>query len=372
MSGSTVAASDIQSEGGRENPRKRAFYELTVDDIESLCDDAVAVRFSIPDDLSEVFTFRPGQSLTLRRNVDGVEYRRNYSICAPVGSAPRVGVREVDGGLFSSWLVRDLAVGDRIEVQPPSGVFHADPEAGGRHLLIAAGSGITPMLAIASSMLQNSDAQVTLIYANRRTRSVMFAEEIADLKDEFGTRLNVIHVLSREPREVELFSGRLDQDRLDAILRKVIPTDDIDFFWLCGPFGLIETAESVLSGRGVEKDRIRYELFYVETAPPPPAEHRERGAAGTTSDVTIVLDGRSVSGALPQDQSILDSGESLRSDLPFACKGGVCGTCRAKVVSGEVDMRRNYALENAEVDAGFVLTCQTFPTGDAVTVDYDA
>jgi ring-1,2-phenylacetyl-CoA epoxidase subunit PaaE len=352
--------------------RNREFHSLTVADVESLCDDAVAVRFAVPDDLVEHFTFRPGQSVTLRRTVDGVEQRRSYSICAPVGEAPRVGVREVNGGLFSSWLVREVRAGDRIEVQPPTGSFHADPEAGGRHLLIAAGSGITPMLSIAGSMLENPEAQLTLIYANRRTRSVMFAEELADLKDAYGPRLNVIHVLSREPREVELFSGRLDRQRLDRILDTVVPTGDIDHFWLCGPLGMIEDAEAALTARGITSDRIHHELFYVEATPPPIDEHREPGVSGPQSEVTIVLDGRSVTGDLARDISILDAGQQLRPDLPFACKGGVCGTCRAKVVCGDVDMRRNYALEDSEVAEGFILTCQTFPVSDNVTVDFDA
>lgn len=353
-------------------PHNRGFHTLTVAEVESLCDDAVAVRFDIPDDLSSEFDFRPGQSLTLRRTVDGVEHRRSYSICAPAGRAPRVGVREVNGGLFSSWLVHEVRAGDRIDVQAPSGTFQADPSAGGRHLLIAAGSGITPMLSIAASMLEHPDAEVTLIYANRRTRSVMFAEDIADLKDRYGSRIDVIHVLSREPREVELFSGRLDRERLDEILDSVVPTADIDHFWLCGPLGMVETAQEAIADRGIPKDRIHFELFYVEATPPPQEKHREPGTTGPTSEVTIVLDGRSVSGALPRDESILDAGEELRSDLPFACKGGVCGTCRAKVVCGDVDMRRNYALEESEVADGFVLTCQTFPVGDQVTVDFDA
>lgn len=354
------------------SPRNRPFHTLTVADVESLCDDAVAVRFDVPDELSDEFAFQPGQSLTLRRTVDGVEHRRSYSICAPTGRSPRVGVREVNGGIFSTWLVHEVTAGDRIEVQPPSGTFHADPTAGGRHLLIAAGSGITPMLSIAASMLENPDAEVTLIYANRRTRSVMFAEDLADLKDQYGARLDVIHVLSREPREVELFSGRLDRERLDTILDSVVPTADIDDFWLCGPLGMVEAAEAAIADRGIGDDRIHRELFYVEATPPPMEKHREPGTTGPTSEVTIILDGRSVSGTLPRDESILDAGEELRSDLPFACKGGVCGTCRAKVVRGDVDMRRNYALEKSEVAAGFILTCQTFPAGDDVTVDFDA
>ncbi|OZC61707.1 phenylacetic acid degradation protein [Rhodococcus sp. 15-725-2-2b] len=363
----TVTAEPVQ-----KNLRNKPFHTLTVADVESLCDDAVAVTFDVPEHLTDEFDFRPGQSLMLSRTVDGVEHRRSYSICAPVGARPRVGVREVSDGLFSSWLVHDVKAGDRIDVQGPSGSFHADPAAGGRHVLIAAGSGITPMLSIAASVLANPDAEVVLLYGNRRTRSVMFAEEIADLKDQYGSRFDVIHVLSREPREVELFSGRLDADRLREILDSVVATPEIDHFWLCGPFGMVTDAQQVLGDLGVAKDNVHAELFYVDDVPPPQEKHREPGVTGPSSEVTITLDGRSVTGTLPQDESILDSGEQLRSDLPFACKGGVCGTCRAKVTFGEVDMRRNYALEDNEVAAGFVLTCQTFPLSDTVTVDFDA
>ncbi|ASR05558.1 MULTISPECIES: 1,2-phenylacetyl-CoA epoxidase subunit PaaE [Mycobacteriales] len=367
---STIEPAAAQANG--TSSRNRPFHTLRVADIERLCDDAVAVRFDVPDDLLSEYDFRPGQSLMLSRTVDGVEHRRSYSICAPVGAAPRVGVREVSGGLFSSWLVHEVRPGDRIDVQAPTGSFVADPEQGGRHVLIAAGSGITPMLSIAASVLQNPNAEVVLLYGNRRSRSVMFAEEIADLKDEFGPRFDVIHVLSREPREVELFTGRIDAERLTSILDTVVPTSDIDHFWLCGPFEMVTDAQKVLADRGIPKDRVHAELFYVDDVPPPQEKHREPGVTGPSSDVTIVLDGRSVSGRLPQDESILDAGEQLRSDLPFACKGGVCGTCRAKVTVGEVDMRRNYALEESEVADGFVLTCQTFPVGDSVTVDFDA
>jgi ring-1,2-phenylacetyl-CoA epoxidase subunit PaaE len=369
----TTSPAAVETAAGsvRPQPRDRNFYPLTVADVEPLCDDAVAVRFVVPDDLLEHFAFEPGQSVTLRRTVDGVEYRRSYSICARQGEALRVGVREVSGGRLSTWLVRAVRPGDRIEVQPPSGSFHADPQAGGRHLLIAAGSGITPMLSIAGSMLANPTAEVTLIYANRRSRTVMFAEELGDLKNSYGPRLDVMHVLSREPRETELFSGRLNRRRFDEILDSLVPTDDIDHFWLCGPLGLVEEAEAALTARGIGKNRIHRELFYVE-AVPPIREHREPGVSGPQSEVTFVLDGRSVTGVLPRDTSILEAGQQLRPDLPFACKGGVCGTCRAKVVCGAVDMRRNYALEDSEVADGFVLTCQSFPVSANVTVDYDA
>ncbi|MBF6231195.1 1,2-phenylacetyl-CoA epoxidase subunit PaaE [Nocardia farcinica] len=352
--------------------RHRAFHDLRVADVERLCDDAVAVTLDVPADLAEEFAFRPGQSLTVRRVLDGVEHRRSYSICAPVGAPPRIGVRRVAGGAVSTWLVDQLRPGDRIEVQGPSGTFAADPDVGGRHLLIAAGSGITPMLSIAASVLAHPDSEVVLLYGNRRVRSVMFVDEIADLKDRYGDRIEVVHVLSREPRDVELFTGRLDAERLRAILSTVVPIGDIDHAWLCGPFGMVTDARAVLAEFGVAPERVHFELFFVEDAPPPQAEHREPGVEGPTSSVTVVLDGRSTTGLLPRDRSILDAAEQIRSDLPFACKGGVCGTCRAKITGGEADMRRNYALEDAEVADGFVLTCQTYPVSDSVVVDFDA
>jgi ring-1,2-phenylacetyl-CoA epoxidase subunit PaaE len=199
----------------------------------------------------------------------------------------------------------------------------------------------------------------------------MFAEELADLKNRYTGRLELVHVLSREPRDVELFSGRLDAPRLRRLLTLLVPLRSIDHVWLCGPFGLITDARAVLDELGFPRDRVHFELFFVDE-PPPEVHHAEAVIDGRTSDVTIVLDGRTSTAAMPQDQSILDAAAAIRSDLPFACKGGVCGTCRARVTTGEVDMRRNYALSDDEVERGFVLTCQSRPVSAAVTVDYDA
>jgi ring-1,2-phenylacetyl-CoA epoxidase subunit PaaE len=231
------------------------FHSLTVADVERLTADSAAVTFAVPAHLRDVYAFKAGQSLTLRRTIDGTEHRRSYSICAPVGAAPRVGVREVPGGLFSSWLVRDVAVGDIVEVQTPTGTFEADPVTPGRHLCIAAGSGITPVLSIAASALVNPRSQVTLLYGNRKTDTVMFAEELADLKNRYPDRLELVHVLSREPRDVELFSGRLDADRLRRLLTLLVPLRSIDHVWLCGPFGLITDARAVLDELGFPRDR---------------------------------------------------------------------------------------------------------------------
>ncbi|RKT88181.1 ring-1,2-phenylacetyl-CoA epoxidase subunit PaaE [Saccharopolyspora antimicrobica] len=352
--------------------RRTEFHALRVSGVERLCEDAVAVTFDVPPELADEFAFRPGQSLTLRRRVDGREERRSYSICAPRGAALRIGVRHVAGGLFSSWLVHEVRPGDEVEVLPPTGGFCPDLTAHERHVCIAAGSGITPVLSIAASVLRETDATVTLLYGNRRSGTVMFADELADLKDRYPSRLELVHVLSREPRESELFTGRLDAAKIRALLSTVVDAGAVDQWWLCGPFGMVTDARDVLRDSGVTGERIHQELFYVEDAPPEPVHHEEPAIDGPTSEVTVVLDGRSTPMTLPRAVPVLDAAQRVRPDLPFACKGGVCGTCRAKVTCGEVRMRRNFALEDSELDQGFVLTCQSLPTTDEVTIDFDA
>jgi ring-1,2-phenylacetyl-CoA epoxidase subunit PaaE len=366
-----VTASGVATEV-RVPDARGGFHALRVADVERLCDDAVAVSFDVPPHLQDAFAFRPGQYLTLRLFADGREERRSYSICAPAGSRPKIGVRRVDTGLFSEWLVDRLRRGDEIEVSPPSGSFTPDLEPGRHHGLIAAGSGITPVLSIAASVLAgHPDSRVTLLYGNRRTDTVMFTEELADLKNAHGPRLHLLHVLSREPMQAEIFSGRLDADRLRTLLGALVDVSDVDHWWLCGPLGMTEAAVEVLIGFGVDRKRMHRELFYVDE--PPPELHRPDAAIeGASSEVTVVLNGRTTTLTLPRAQSLLDSAQSVRGDLPFACKGGVCGTCRARVTEGDVAMRRNFALEDDEVAAGFVLTCQTVPVSDAVTVDFDA
>jgi ring-1,2-phenylacetyl-CoA epoxidase subunit PaaE len=352
-------------------PTRAQFHPLTVARVDPLCDDAAAITFDVPDRVAELFRFRPGQSLTVRRQVDGREERRSYSICAPAGTPARIGVREVAGGAVSSWLVHGIGPGDQVEVMPPSGNFSPDLEAGGRHVLIAAGSGITPVLSIAGSLLQRPDTQVIVVYGNRRTDSVMFADEIADLKDAYPARLQLVHVLSREPQEVELFTGRLDAAKLRELVPATCNPVTIDHWWLCGPFGMVTDAIEVLTELGVTRDRIHRELFYVEDTPPEPELHLEPAPA-EGAQVTVVLDGRVTTTTIEPGTPILDGAQRVRPDLPFACKGGVCGTCRAKLTGGQVRMRRNFALEQDELDAGFVLTCQSLPVSGAVTVDFDA
>jgi len=347
---------------------RAGFYPLVIKNVEPLTGDSAAITFAVPPGLAGTFAFAAGQSLTIRHG----DQRRSYSICAPAGAQPRIGVREVAGGAVSGWLVHDVKAGDTVEVLPPAGTFTPDLSQPGHHVLIAAGSGITPMMSIAASVLAADDkSTVTLLYGNRRSGTVMFADEVADLKDAYPARMQIIHVLSREPQEVELHSGRLDRDRLTRLLPATVHVAGVDHWWLCGPHRMVSDAIDVLAGLGVDRARIHRELFWVEDVPPAGATHEE-APAGEGASVTVVLDGRSSTLTLAHGTTILDGAQKVRPDLPFACRGGVCGTCRARVTRGEATMRRNYALEPAEVAAGYVLTCQATPISDDITVDYDA
>jgi ring-1,2-phenylacetyl-CoA epoxidase subunit PaaE len=358
--------------------RRPAFHALRVSAVEPLCADAAALTFDVPDRLSDAFAFRPGQCLTVRREIDGRDERRSYSICSPAGGPPRIGVRVVPGGLFSSWLVHGVRPGDILQVMAPAGAFTPDlTGAGGlgHQVLVAAGSGITPMLSIAASVLAaDKDSRVTLLYGNRRTGTVMFADELADLKDRYPARFQLAHVLSREPREAELLSGRLDTERLTALLNALLDVREVAHWWLCGPHGMVRDTRALLTGLGVPAHRVHQELFHADETPPatPTPDRDDATGRGPTSEVTVVLDGRATTFAAPRHRSILDGAQQTRPDLPFACKGGVCGTCRALVTDGDADMRRNYALEPAEVSEGYVLTCQTYAASDTLTVDFDS
>ncbi|HEY1702531.1 MAG TPA: 1,2-phenylacetyl-CoA epoxidase subunit PaaE [Trebonia sp.] len=352
---------------GRSRSRN-AFYPLRVSGVEPLTGDSAAITFAVPAGLTSLFAFAPGQFLTVGRG----DERRSYSICAPAGAAPRIGVREVDGGAISGWLVHEVRPGDTIEVQPPGGTFTPDLSVPGKHGLIAAGSGITPVLSIAASVLAASaESEVTLLYGNRRSGTVMFADEVADLKDAHPARTQIVHVLSREPQEVELFSGRLDAARLTELLPRTVDVASVDHWWLCGPYRMVTGATEVLRGMGVARGRIHRELFWVEDEPPAEVVHDD-SSVDSGARLTVVLDGRASTLTLPAGTPVLDGAQRVRPDLPFACKGGVCGTCRAKVTTGSAVMRRNYALEPEETAAGYVLTCQALPDSDEITVDYDA
>ncbi|WBB93891.1 1,2-phenylacetyl-CoA epoxidase subunit PaaE [Verrucosispora sp. WMMC514] len=363
--------------------RRPAFHPLPVVAVDRLTADAVAITFAVPAELRETFAFRAGQHLTVRLPAvaadgdGGGDVRRSYSICSTPAELARhgrlrIGVREIPGGAFSGYACGALRHGDSIEVLPPLGHFTTAfaPDRVRRYGAVVAGSGITPVLSLVATALAVEPASTfTLVYGNRTAGSVMFAEELADLKDRYPTRLHLVHVLSREQGDSPLLSGRIDAERLGRLLETIVPGEAIEEWFLCGPYGLVVDARAVLTERGVAESAVHTELFHVD-APPEPVRRSDDASGGT--DVTITLDGRSSSFTMRRDERVLDAALKVRGELPYACKGGVCSTCRAKVVSGEVEMARNYALEPDEVTAGYVLTCQSSPLTDTLTIDYDA
>jgi ring-1,2-phenylacetyl-CoA epoxidase subunit PaaE len=355
------------------------FHRLRVGEIDRLTDDAVAVTFEVPPELRDAFAFTAGQHVTLRRaEPDAEEVRRSYSICStPAELAAhgrlRIGVRQIPGGAFSTFAGKALRIGDTVEVLPPLGHFTTafDPARRRRYAAVAAGSGITPVLSLLATALATEPASTfTLLYGNRYARSVMFAEELADLKDRYPTRLHVVHVLSREPQDAPLLSGRLDTDRFGELLDTLVPVDQIDEWFLCGPQAMVTGARAVLADRGVPGPSIHIELFHVEEQPPARAA-TEESVGGDVAEVTIRLDGRASTFVMGRDERVLDAALRVRAELPYACKGGVCSTCRARLVEGEVRMAANWALEPDELAAGYVLTCQSSPVSDRLLVDYD-
>ena len=357
--------------------RHSVFHPLRVASVDQLTDDAVAVTFDVPPELREEFRFRAGQHVSIRSPVVGDDVRRNYSICAPATSGRlRIGVKRIPGGVFSSYVAEWLRPGDTLDIMTPTGSFSTalDPGQRKRYGAIAAGSGITPVLSILSTALEvEPGSSAVLVYVNRTTLNIMFLEDLEDLKNRYPDRFQLIHVLDEEPLDVEILSGRLDADRLGRILDTLVLPDDVDEWFLCGPLPMTDVAREVLLARGAAQMRIHRELFFV--GPPPaagdhPAAPQEEATVGAS--VTIVLDGRSQSFIVPEDgASILEATLRHRADAPFACKNGVCGTCRAKVVEGKVRMDANYALEPAEVDAGYALACQSHPAADRVVMDFD-
>jgi ring-1,2-phenylacetyl-CoA epoxidase subunit PaaE len=335
------------------------FHALRVAAVDRLTDDAVAVTFEVPAELQEAYAFVQGQHLTLRRWFGDEEVRRTYSLCAPVGGPLRIGVKR--SGVMSSWICGALRAGDELDVLTPLGSFGPrDPLRGKRFGLLAAGSGITPLLSVAATSLAEG-ASVLLLYGNKTSRDVMLVDEVADLKDVHPEEFQVVHVLSREQQGSDLVSGRLEGARLKALVEAF--GQGVDAWYLCGPFGLIEEAKVVLADLGATS--VHVELFHPEGAPPRPVV---QPASGT--ELTAVLGGRTSTTHLAPGETVLEGVLRVRADAPYACKGGVCGTCRARLLEGEVQMDVNYALEPEEVAAGVVLTCQSRPTTERVRVDY--
>ncbi|MEV8020666.1 2Fe-2S iron-sulfur cluster-binding protein [Streptomyces sp. NPDC086554] len=352
------------------------FHQLRVTAVDQLTDDSVALTFDVPPGLREEYRYDAGQHLAVRRFVDGNEIRRTYSICAPapdpeVPEGPRtlrVGVRLVEGGAFSTYAMKEVAVGDELEVMTPAGRFTLEP-APGRYAAIVGGSGITPVLSIVTTLLaREPDATFCLIRSDRTAASTMFLEEVADLKDRWPDRFQLVTVLSREEQQSGLDSGRLDEERLGSLLPALLRVEEVAGWFLCGPFGLVQGAERTLRGLGVARQRIHEEIFHVDDGLATPAVP---ATAPAHSTVTVTLDGRSGTWPVRDGESLLDTVLRNRADAPYACKGGVCGTCRAFRVSGEVRMDRNFALEPEETDAGYVLACQSHPATDTVELDFD-
>ncbi|MET7282411.1 1,2-phenylacetyl-CoA epoxidase subunit PaaE [Kribbella sp. NPDC005582] len=354
--------------------RRATFHALKVAAIETITDDSVAITFAVPEELAGEYDFTAGQHLTVRRT--GEDVRRSYSICSPAGSGVlRIGVKRIPGGTFSAYAAHELKVGDELEVMTPLGRFGTtlDPANAKHYAFVAAGSGITPVLSLVATILAvEPSSRVTLLYGNRTAGSVMFADELADLKDVYAERFHLVHVLSRESTEVELFSGRIDAERLQRMFATILPITSVDEWFLCGPYAMVVGAQELLLAEGVARDHVHAELFHIGDEAPKPAVE-DTTADADAAQVTVILDGRRSTFPLGEHgRPILDATLAVRSDAPFACKGGVCGTCRAKVLDGSVRMDTNWALEPDEIRAGYVLTCQSHPTTSAVTVDFDA
>ncbi|TKT80186.1 1,2-phenylacetyl-CoA epoxidase subunit PaaE [Aquamicrobium sp. LC103] len=353
------------------------FHDLKVTEISWQTPDAVAIAFEVPEKLREAFAFRPGQYLTLAAEIDGEEARRSYSICSAPGDALKVGVKKVADGRFSSFVNEHLAVGDTIRVMPPEGRFTS--LAGERHdyILIAAGSGITPMLSIAKTVLGHEpESTITMIYGNRSTDTIMFREELEDLKDRHMSRLSLVHVLSREAQDVELLNGRIDGERVAELAsRGLIDLLSADGIFLCGPGEMIDGVSATLKALGVEEDRIRFERFTPSgDAPRPRARSAEaQKAAEAGVEVEIVLDGVRRSFPMSEaDATVLDAAHRVGLELPYSCAGGMCCTCRCRVVEGKAEMAVNYSLQPWEIEAGFTLACQTRPVSGRLVLDFDA
>lgn len=359
----------LSSDAGRAG-----FHPLRVHGVERLTDDSVAVTLAVPPELRETFRHTPGQHIALRRVVAGEEIRRTYSICAPAAEAPRepvlrVGIRLVDGGDFSTYALKELTAGDTVEAMAPAGRFVLEPRPG-RFAAVVGGSGITPVLSMASTLLaREPEATFCLLRSDRTAASTMFLEEVADLKDRHPDRFQLVTALSREEQQAGLPSGRLDEERLTRLLPALLPVADVDGWFLCGPFGLVQGAERALRGLGVARNRIHEEIFHVDDGTGTATGSPLTAPPGST--LTATLDGRSGNWPVLEGESLLETVLRSRADAPYACKGGVCGTCRAFLVSGEVRMDRNYALEPEETEAGYVLACQSHPATPEVELDFD-
>jgi ring-1,2-phenylacetyl-CoA epoxidase subunit PaaE len=354
------------------------FHKLTVKDVRRETPDAVSVCLEVPDELRDSFRFAPGQNIAVRQVIDGEECRRNYSICSAPGEPEfRIAVKQIEGGRFSTWANTVLKPGDQLDVMPPSGRFQTpmDPAAQRQYMAFAAGSGITPVMSIMKATLAAEPlSSFTLVYGNRDRRHIIFREELESLKNRYLSRFQVIHVLSREATDTELHSGRIDEVKCAHIDEKIVSFHGIHAFFLCGPEGMIHAVRECLLRRGVAPERIHFELFHASgsSSVAGTTGSAAQDVSGPVASVSVRHDGILTHFELPYNgDTILQAALNKGLDLPFACKGGMCCTCRAKLAEGSVEMERNYALEKSELEAGFILTCQSHPRSGKILVDFD-
>ncbi len=354
------------------------FHELQVSRIDAEAAGAVALTFRIPESLRASFAFQPGQFLTLRASIAGQDVRRSYSICSTTRSLRergelQVGIRPVEGGVFSNWAVQQLKAGDTLRVMPPQGRFVVQRPRALHRVGFAAGSGITPILSIMASTLEEQPAsKFTLVYGNQRMASVMFNEALQDLKDRFADRLTLIHILSRQAQEVPLLEGRIDGDKVRALIAALLPVQSMDEVFICGPEAMIDASQDALLKAGVPDKRVHTERFTSSTPATPrrAVSTAPKGGAAATA-LRVILDGKSYDMAMGPDEHVLDVALNHGLDLPYSCKGGVCCTCRAKVMQGQVAMTKNFTLEPWEMEQGFVLSCQSRPITAQLVVSFD-
>jgi ring-1,2-phenylacetyl-CoA epoxidase subunit PaaE len=356
----------------------RQFHPLKIADVRRETADSVSVRFDIPPELRDTFVFQAGQHLTLRMMLDGEDVRRNYSVCvAPSEDEIRIAIKQMPAGKFSAWANANLRPGQTIEVLPPLGGFVIPKESGAApyYIGLAGGSGITPVVSILKTVLETKpESRFTLLYGNRDTQSIMFLEELAALKNRYLERFEVYHFLEFEAEEIELFNGRLDRAKCEEVFSHLVDVNAADAFFICGPGPMMDAAEAALHARGVAAGRIFIERF---TTSAPSAEQLARDEAlqqkAQGRALLVTLDGRRKRIRFDADKgNILESVQASGLPAPYACKSGVCTTCRAKILSGTVAMKQNYGLSEAEIAAGYVLTCQAVPTSDEVALSYDA
>ena len=351
------------------------FHRLAVNDLRREAADAISLTFAIPKQLSDDYRFTPGQYLTLRTMMDGEEVRRSYSICSgPDDGELRIAVKKVDGGAFSSWAADELKAGDQLDVMTPTGRFGVVPASdhGQIHVGFAAGSGITPILSIVKGVLaREPESRFFLFYGNRSSENMLFREALEELKDRFLARFSLFHVISGEEQDIPILQGRLDGEKVMVLLRSLVPADSVDHVFICGPTGMSEEIEATCAELGIAADKIHVERFVSGLGGKPRPKAVVAASAPPKAVAALIIDGKRREVPVAEGEAILDAALRAGMDLPFACKGGMCSTCRAKLVEGTAQMEVNYALEPWELEKGFILTCQARPTSNKVVVDYD-